>query len=722
LAKTTKDLGVRLTADVKDLRRKLKSLEKDWDRYGKQVQKTNKRANAGRASMGGVGGSRGRGGMGGSIIAGGAAVAGSMGLVMAAKQAKEFEEQLVDLAVTGDKGRKWIAQTRSSILKLSETWAKTPEEITAGMQAIVAATGDADLAAQSVGLLTKAAFASGAEVGELAKVANDLMGMLKIKPEGLTGVLDNLFQQANLGAVEIKDMAQWFPVVLADLENFGYAGPEAAKGIGAFFQVAKRGNTNARNTAESIKIFTQMIAQNQEKLEKLLDVKLKKNGAWLQLPDLLKTIGNGYVDMEKKGKKGLQGKFGLLVGQGKRAINPVIAAARAGFGNKVGRQSSFNELLNPTGAAGSMDRMAKARSGLSPIHKWNKAMAKLRADMHRFMLPMLERLSRLMPSIAKAASFALNNAEALFALWVSAKAAKFFSQFKGMAMAMSGAAGGGGAAAGGMRLRLPRGSRAYTAPIGPTATGAPLASRRYGFARRNKFTLGAGALGLAGAASGQGGKGADIAAMMAMGSGSPLGIAAGGAYFITKAAVSIANSEFTGTLDFAGDKEEKAYGDRAVNLATRLARQPGAGGKAGIKATPEEQAEANRLATIQTKEEAKRKGLLEQAGKGKSGKLNLADISAFRKQEAARLKGREAFAAGKFDSPFNLGTTAEDLFPTGSFDALTEAILKSDATSDKAAKATEKLFKRGIHANLSPASIKAIAEAVVTKAGKIKSK
>jgi TP901 family phage tail tape measure protein len=698
--KVTKDLGVRLTADVKDLRRKLKGLEKDWQRYGKQIEQTNKRAARGRAGMGGVSAG---GGLNRSIISGGAAVAGSLGLVAAARQAKAFEEQLVDLAVTGDKGRKWIARTRADVLKLSEQWTKSPEEITAGMQAIVAATGDADFAVQSMGLLTKAAFASGAEVEELSKVATDLIGMLKIKPEGLGSVLDNLQQQANLGAVEMKDMAQWFPVVLADMENFAWAGPDAAKGIGAFFQMAKRGNTNARNTAESMKIFNQMLAQNQEKIEKLLGVDLKKDGAWLALPDLLKTISQGYVDMERKGKKGLQGKFGLLFGQGKRALLPMIAQARAGFDQSVGGKAAFNELLNPTGARGAVDRMAKARAELSPIHKWNVAVAKMRAEMHRHMLPLLERLSHLMPTIAKAAKFALDNSEQLFAVWAGAKAASFFSKMIGAGKAMAGGAGGATAGGGGRYSRFSSSTAGSALRLG--GKGAAIANAM-GFSR--------GAFGGGGAE-----RGLDAAATMATMAGGTIGSIVGGSYFLTKAAVSIVNSQFTGTLDYGKAENDLRASDLNQDLALRLGRiAPGqASGKTARPVTAAEQAAADKKATRLAELQKKQNELFG----GKAGKGLLARIKAdAAKPEAQKLK--EKFASMTGGASF-LGGGASAV------QALADEAARSEQLSEQVKqqiaqieemkslrKSIDKLATQGVNARITPESAKELAKATMNTA------
>jgi len=642
--KVTKDLGVRLTADVKDLRRKLKGLEKDWDRYGRQIQKTNKRAAAGRAAMGGVAGRRG-GGMGRSIMAGGAMMVGSLGLVAAAKSTKEFNDSLVDMAVKAKKGRKWIVDQRASVLKLSETWAKSPEQIAAGMAQIIKATGDAGMAAKVIGTLTKAAFATGTEISELARVANDLRAMMGITGDQMPTMLDTFAEQANLGAIEMEDMAQWFPVVLTGLDKFGWVGEKAATAMGAFFQVAKRGNTNARNTAESIKIFTRMLVQNQEKLETMLGVDLKKDGAWLQLPDLLKTIATGYIEAEKasvglskRQKKQLrkEGKdisqFGLLVGQGSRALDPIITMMRkGGFGASVGGQATMNELLNPAGAKGAIDRMAKQREDLDPLHKWNKAMAKMRAEMMRHMLPLLVRLARLMPDIARAAKFALDHTEELFALWVSAKAAKFFGQFIGAGKALG--AGGGGAP----RIRLGGG---YRGPIGPTMPGqAPMPGNR-GFFGRNRGRLAAGGglatllgLGVGGAAAGgKAGKYGDMGAMIAMGAGGIPGLAAGGAYFAGKAVFKIASAEIYSEQlnygDLAADFEAGKFFDKMNEAGARVAaKKKGGTGAGDVIGQANIDFLAKRIAEAQAKKQKLEKKLFVRSGAKKE----------FKKEEEAAL-------------------------------------------------------------------------------------
>lgn len=705
--KETKDLGVRLTGDVKDLRRKLTGLERDYDRHAKRVQATNKRMARGRASMGGAAAGRvGAGGVNRSIIAGGAAIAGSLGLLQAARETKMFNDQIVDMAVKTKNGSKWIANQTANVLKLSETWAKTPAEISAGMAEIIKFTGDAGLAVATIETLTQASFASGTEISELANVVNVLRKNLNISSASMPAMLDTLLEQANLGAVELEDMAQWFPVVLSGMKNLGWVGDGAAKSMGAFFQIARTGSRDVRNTAQSIRIFSKMVTQNVPKLNKLLKIEVAPGGALLQLPDLLEVISEGYVKMEKEGKKGLKGAFGLLMGEGAPAIGQAIALKREGR-----LTSELKRLTDPAGAAGASARMAKARAELDPLHKWNLAVAKMGADMKRFMLPLMSRFAKLMPTIAKAAKFALDNTEQLFALWVGAKAAKFFSQLIGAGRVVS-AGGGASAPAGG------------GAPAGADPRGRYRRFAGSGLGRATKAggrgLAVAGALGLGRGAFGGGTaeRGADAAATMAALAGGLPGAIAGGTYFLTKAAVSIIDSEFKGTLNFG--KEEAALrgtdlsADLGLRMGTLEARKKGL-----APVSPADQAAADKKATRLSELQKKQTELF--GGKGGASLLSRIRAEAAKPEaEALRAKFRE-MGGGLIGAPESL------ISESARSEQISEQVKHQIAQIEemkKLRKSLDKLATQGVNAKITPESAKNMAKAanaaVRAQSGRVK--
>jgi len=268
---------------------------------------------------------------------------------------------------------------------------------------------------------------------------------------------------------ELKDMAARFPMLLNAMTAFGHKGVTAVKAYGALMQVARRGTVSVEMASISATRMLDAIINKRQKIEKALGIKLKRDGAWLQLPEILKLIFERMEDIRQSGGKIGKGKKGKGVEQwmnevfdvrARRVARVFAGQAKAGWGTKVGEYESYNRLANVTGT-GAIKAMVAKRRGLSPFEGMRRQLNKLRNEIHRKSLPLLVKLAQaakdalpyattMLLKLIDAVKWMAKNWKMLLALWASNKMRVLFAR-----LAMAGGAGAPGAGGGTWGPELP---------------------------------------------------------------------------------------------------------------------------------------------------------------------------------------------------------------------------------------------------------------------------
>lgn len=401
------------------------------------------------------------------MVKGAIAFGGFYGLQSEIRSAKAFEEVLVDLAVRGQKSRKWVTALRKSIMSASDEFGVGKEQLASYVGTIIDQTGNTELATKTLRDMTAVAYSTNTNMQQLAGTVVEMQSKLALKPKQFMEALGVLAAQADQGKVPLSQMAQYLPEVLNATTQFGHSGVAALRDYGAVLQMAARGAGSLAEANTAMNRMLDQTAAKRGKIEEALNIKLKKNGAWMQLAPMLKQIVGGLIRMKKEGKdveKFIVKTWGI---RGKKAILPLLQQGMVGWNNRVGADAaggggltSMDALIAAGGATTISERVGRKRKLSPELESWNKELNRVRNQLHKHMLPALEKLGDLMPYLGKGLSFLLDNWKLILGLWTGAKMAAFLAQLTQAGRSVSGA--GTGAGADGTRVggRAGRGRRA----------------------------------------------------------------------------------------------------------------------------------------------------------------------------------------------------------------------------------------------------------------------
>lgn len=421
----------------------------------------------------------------GQTLKGAAAFGGVYGIANELKRAKQFEEILVDTAVRGGQSRAWMDKLRGSMIDLSNEYGISKEQLAEYVGVIIDQAGNTKLATSTLRDMTAVAYSANVPMGELAGTVVEMQSKLGLAPTEFIEALGVLASQADKGKVPLNQMSKFLPEVLNAAGAFGHRGVGALRDYGATLQMAARGAGSLAEANTAMNRGLDQIIAKRAAIERSLGVRLKKNGAWLQLGDILKTITGRLAEIERSGGKvtkiGRGGKkqevdvekwiidiFGI---RGKKLILPMLQQARVGFGKRVGADpmgggglTSFNALQQAGGAATIAERVARKRKLSPELDKWNKSVERLKNRLHVHLLPAIKKLGDVLPQVSKALEWMIDNWKLLLAIWGSAKMLRFLN-------GLSGLAGGGGQVLGGAGRLLGLGGAAAGTGGGAAATG-----------------------------------------------------------------------------------------------------------------------------------------------------------------------------------------------------------------------------------------------------------
>jgi hypothetical protein len=133
----------------------------------------------------------------------------------------ELRDQVQGLAATANLADSQIANLRKTIFETAKVSNQFGTDVAAGLQAFVAKTGDFEAARKNIELYARAATAARSSVSDLANVGAELPKL------GITGdqtsSLAIMMKQADVGAVELKDLVSQGPRQLAAFQTAGLA-------------------------------------------------------------------------------------------------------------------------------------------------------------------------------------------------------------------------------------------------------------------------------------------------------------------------------------------------------------------------------------------------------------------------------------------------------------------------------------------------------------------
>jgi hypothetical protein len=453
----------------RQMQRQLNSVESPMSRMGGgAVARGNRQRRMG-GMMGGVG----------QTLKGAAVFGGVYSIGAEIKKAKQFEEVLVDIAVRGSKNKRWMDEARSSMLALSSEYGIGKDQLADYVGTVIDQTGNTELAMGTLRSMTAVAFSANVPMKELAGTVVEMQSKLALSPDQFETGLGILAAQADKGKIPLSQMSKFLPEVLNATTQFGHTGIPALREYGAVLQMAARGAGSLAEANTAMNRMLDQTAAKRGKIEKTLGVKLKKNGMWLGLADMLKEIVRGLIRMKAAGKD-VEGYVTKVWGiRGKKAILPLMQQGMTGFGKRVGAKggkgglTSFNDLIAAGGAGTIQGRVARKRQLSPELDAWNKSVEKLKNKLHMHLLPAINKLGEVIPEISTALGWMIDNWKLLLVIWGSTKMLRFFN-------ALGSVAGGGGRVLGGLLGAGGGGGGAATSGLGGTGLMSQIAGSTAG--------------------------------------------------------------------------------------------------------------------------------------------------------------------------------------------------------------------------------------------------
>lgn len=230
-----------------------------------------------------------------------------------------FAGELENFKVASDGAITNLDEFEEQVLSASDATNTAKESLLAGTKALADATGNSELAADSLELLGKVTTATKSKTVELGKTLAAMNNQLDILPEKSEKGFSVLMAAGKLGGFELKDMARHLPSLTAQISKFaGGKGVAGLATLASMLQIVKRGFGSAGETATATSALFRGLEQGATRFAEKGIAVYGKDGR------TLRNIFDIIDDIEKKKFTGKQ--LGDLFGRihGKLAFDQVV--------------------------------------------------------------------------------------------------------------------------------------------------------------------------------------------------------------------------------------------------------------------------------------------------------------------------------------------------------------------------------------------------------------
>ena len=198
-------------------------------------------------------------GIGAGLSVAGGGLAYSLGLTDALSQSLDAEHALRSLGNVGELTKGQIADIDRNIRKISVDTNQYTKDLIEGINTLVASGLKPQIAVEFMPTIGKTATGEIANVNELAKTGYAMYDTLKVPVHQLKQAMDIVTQSGKEGRFELKDMANYFPMLTAGAQSLGMQGTRAVSQLGAALQVAMKGAADPEEAARNFQNFIMKI-------------------------------------------------------------------------------------------------------------------------------------------------------------------------------------------------------------------------------------------------------------------------------------------------------------------------------------------------------------------------------------------------------------------------------------------------------------------------------
>jgi TP901 family phage tail tape measure protein len=299
-----------------------------------------------------------------------APLAAGYGISQGVKRFGETEMAITRIGITADATDAEVGQLHKTLRGLAFEAGKPFDEVTAGLEQLVAGGLDLPQALPAMPAIVKTAQAAGAEVRDMANTSLALMQNMGIAGSKMQDAFDILVAGGKAGKFELKDMARYLPSIMPAAVAAGMKGEDGLKRVVALLQAVRAGTGTTEEAAASVSnIFAKMESEETAKRFAKFGVDLRKEMA--QARKESKDLVEVFTSLAKKAVSGDLSKLPQLFSdmefaRGMRAL--------MSFGDLLAEVMA--KLNNARGSAGrDFDRvMTKSQVSINRLSEsWDRA-------------------------------------------------------------------------------------------------------------------------------------------------------------------------------------------------------------------------------------------------------------------------------------------------------------------------------------------------------------
>lgn len=173
-------------------------------------------------------------------------------LILATKQAGDFQDGMIDIGYKANLTGKEINTMTRQIMAAADAAKQLPEAMRQGVDVLAGFGMDPRQAAQMMAPIGKASTAYKAEIADMAAASFANFQNLKVPVKDTARAIEIMAAAGKAGAFEMKDMAQYFPMLTASAQALKQTGPAAVADLAAAAQVARTATGDAASAATNL--------------------------------------------------------------------------------------------------------------------------------------------------------------------------------------------------------------------------------------------------------------------------------------------------------------------------------------------------------------------------------------------------------------------------------------------------------------------------------------
>ncbi|WP_260925398.1 phage tail tape measure protein [Novosphingobium sp. 9] len=174
-------------------------------------------------------------------------------LILATKSAADFSSGMVDIQQKAALSNRETDRMADTIIRAAAAAKQLPEAMRGGVDVLAGLGLDPRTATLMIGSIGRLGTAFKVDISDGANAAYANLNNLKVAVGDTSRALDIMAAADNAGGFAVKDMAQYFPGLTAQMQALGQKGLPAVADLSAALEIARRSSGDADEAANNVK-------------------------------------------------------------------------------------------------------------------------------------------------------------------------------------------------------------------------------------------------------------------------------------------------------------------------------------------------------------------------------------------------------------------------------------------------------------------------------------